>query len=55
MLECNTQGSPVAQQLFQSLMSCVLQACFPPPPSVQCMIQSFMGQCNAEYQKCSAN
>jgi len=52
MMDCNTQGSPEGQQEFIDLMMCALQSCLPPTP--QCIVQSFMTKCNAQYQACMA-
>ena len=54
VMECYNQGNPDSQQIFWNLMTCVFGACGM-PPSTQCMIQSFMFQCNQQYQACSAD
>ena len=54
MWQCNSNGTPEAQQLFLGLMSCVVETCGV-NPSTQCLIQSFMFGCSQEYQACQAD
>jgi len=54
MWQCNSNGTPQAQQLFLALMGCVVQNCGA-NPSTQCLIQSFMFGCSQQYQACQAD
>ncbi len=54
MMDCNDQGTPVAQALFGNLMQCILQSCIG-NLTTQCMIQAIMFSCNQQYNACMAD
>jgi hypothetical protein len=48
---CMSNGSGQSQQLFQQLTACVVQSCgF--NVDIQCIIQSFQGDCGESYKNC---
>jgi len=52
ILECQKQGTPEAQDIYQELAQCLIAVCGFMAPSEKCLLDAIEGECLPQYEEC---